>query len=407
MLKPKHPNGEESAPSSSLNAASGTGYAIESQPTEERNSVPEWDQDDALQTGSFLLPGEFNLTPSSHDQIYEFGNPRLPIPILSSASFFPSIDYKLPNVSPGSDSLYSSVPHEVGGEATLSSSMVQPAQNEPYNTSQSNEQRMNILPPGGADINYSRQESETTKIPTITSLHTSRSSFTSYTSALDCPTTWNKTIPPTAFNISIEDVLVTGVQVLLFNGSSPTSIQDPPMSATTTSPRLPSPYANTLQINRTRTLSACLRNALSIGLLPSDVTKPFCIGPSLFYRPHSPSDDPVALLAAASKPGIPIHLQPTLPQVLYQHPAFLDLIPLPGFRTKIILAGANRGWGAMGLERFDVFELKKDMFQDGLAWGGKDSCGRRDAQGQPWDMRSWEAAEWFVKKWRGLLDDIV
>jgi hypothetical protein len=32
---------------------------------------------------------------------------------------------------------------------------------------------------------------------------------------------------------------------------------------------------------------------------------------SLFYRPHSPSDDPLALLATASKPSIPVHLRPT------------------------------------------------------------------------------------------------
>jgi hypothetical protein len=359
-----------------------------------------------------LLPGEFDLAPTAHEQFYEFGDPRHTLPILSSTSFFPGFDYSFPNIPPSSDLFSFSAPPEVGGlEAALASSMGLLTQNESYHIPQMDELQMSTLKPLGPadrDLNYGRRESDIRKAPTITPLPTSSTpSFTCHTPALNNTPTWNAAIPPTAYNISLEDILVAGMQVLLFNGSSPTSIQDPAPSTTTTSPRLPSPYANALQINRTRTLSACLRNALSIGLLPTDVIKPFCIAPSLFYRPHSPSDDPIALLATASKPGIPIHLQPTLPQVLFQHPAFLDLIPMPGFRTKVILAGANKGWGAMGLERFDLFELKKDIFQDGLAWGGKDGCGRQDAQGQPWDMRSWEAAEWFVRKWRGLLDDIV
>ena len=27
-----------------------------------------------------------------------------------------------------------------------------------------------------------------------------------------------------------------------------------------------------------------------------------------------------------------------------------------------------------------------------------------NGNGQPWDMRSWEAAPWFVKKWKILID---
>jgi hypothetical protein len=52
-------------------------------------------------------------------------------------------------------------------------------------------------------------------------------------------------------------------------------------------------------------------------------------------------------------------------------------------------------------------ELKKDMFQDGLACWSNNGGGKEGGMGQPWDMRSWEAAEWFVRKWSGLVDRVV
>lgn len=60
-----------------------------------------------------------------------------------------------------------------------------------------------------------------------------------------------------------------------------------------------------------------------------------------------------------------------------------------------------------GMGGLDLLELKKDMFQDGLACWSNNGGGKEGAMGQPWDMRSWEAAEWFVRKWSGLVDRVV
>jgi hypothetical protein len=222
--------------------------------------------------------------------------------------------------------------------------------------------------------------------------------------AEDDPTTWDVTMHPASRNIMLEDIVAAGMQVLLFNRSSPSSNQNRLASAMP-SFILPSPYLNTLDIPRTRTLAACLHNARSIGLTFSDVIKPSCIAPSLFYRPHSSSEDPASLLV--SNPSIPAHLRPTLPQIIYQHPAYLDLIPIPRFRMKVILTAVKRGWEKVGVEELDLFELKRDIFEDGLAWENDGSSDKQEGRGQPWDMRSWKASGWFVRKWKGLVDDAI
>jgi hypothetical protein len=99
-----------------------------------------------------------------------------------------------------------------------------------------------------------------------------------------------------------------------------------------------------------------------------------------------------------------MHLKPTLPQLLYPHPAFMDLIPMPAFRARAITLAATRP------QLFDIWELKRDMIvEDGLVLWSSISSGASsgeigEGQGQPWDKRSWEAAPWFLRKWRVLFD---
>ncbi|KAK9349966.1 hypothetical protein V1523DRAFT_421251 [Lipomyces doorenjongii] len=49
---------------------------------------------------------------------------------------------------------------------------------------------------------------------------------------------------------------------------------------------------------------------------------------------------------------------------------------------------------------FDVVELKVDIMKDGLVCWHMDRMGHDD---HPVDLRSWEAAPWFLKKWWKLL----
>jgi hypothetical protein len=170
--------------------------------------------------------------------------------------------------------------------------------------------------------------------------------------------------------------------------------------------RLPSPRLNCIQFYQTTFLLATIENARSMGFIveEEDVTMSHCLGSSPFYRPVTPADDPTKLLAAITRPSTPIHLRPTLAQVIYPHPAFMDLIPIPAFRERAITLAATRP------QAFHIWDLKKDMvLEEGLVpWssmGSRERSGRLcEGQGQPWDMRSWEAAPWFLRKWRMLVD---
>jgi hypothetical protein len=61
----------------------------------------------------------------------------------------------------------------------------------------------------------------------------------------------------------------------------------------------------------------------------------------------------------------------------------------------------------VGIGGLNLFELKRDIFQDGLSWQGPDIYGDKSKKIEPWDMMSWEASGWFVRKWSCLIDDSV
>ncbi|KFY05460.1 hypothetical protein V492_08528 [Pseudogymnoascus sp. VKM F-4246] len=181
-----------------------------------------------------------------------------------------------------------------------------------------------------------------------------------------------------------------------------TSLSEKVVSA----PRLPSPRLNCLQFYQTTFFMATLYNARSMGFIldEENVTVSHCLRSSPYYRPVTPADDPKDLLAAITRPSTPAHLRPTLAQVIYPHPAFMDLIPIPAFRERAIALAVTRP------QAFNLWDLKKDMVQgEGLVpWSNIGTASRSarmsGGQGQPWDIRSWEAAPWFLRKWRMLVD---
>lgn len=189
-----------------------------------------------------------------------------------------------------------------------------------------------------------------------------------------------------------------GLEALLYG----TSLSQKVASAS----RLPSPRLNCIQFRQTTFLRATIHNAQSMGFIveEEDDTMSHCLGSSPYYRPVTPADDPRQLLAAITRPSTPAHLRPTLAQVLYPHPAFMDLIPIPAFRARAITLAATKP------QAFGLWDLKKDMvLEEGLVpWSSIGSRSRSTrmsgGQGQPWDMRSWEAAPWFLRKWRMLVD---
>jgi hypothetical protein len=157
------------------------------------------------------------------------------------------------------------------------------------------------------------------------------------------------------------------------------------------SPFAADPYKNNLRLVKVATLDAYLANALSLNLSIPELYRDGC--PSPFYRPHASPLPSLRTAVAKQWSRIPEHLRPTPPQVLCPHHPYLDLLPFPILRARAIALAARKP------PLIDAAELKADIMNDGLI------CWRTSGSGtgQPWDMKSWEAAPWFLRKWRVLV----
>jgi hypothetical protein len=166
--------------------------------------------------------------------------------------------------------------------------------------------------------------------------------------------------------------------------------------------RFPDPHANSLQSPMATMQIAVLMNALSLSLDLNEVVKPNC--PSPFYNPTAataPHDVALAAMLAPSPPSsslqlasVPQYLRPTLPQIMFPHHVCFDLLPLPMLRARLILLSVSAG-GADSSST-TMAEFKNDVYcgPDALVcWPGA-------ASGQPWDPGCWEAAPWFLRKWK-------
>ncbi|KAJ5731466.1 uncharacterized protein N7483_005974 [Penicillium malachiteum] len=150
------------------------------------------------------------------------------------------------------------------------------------------------------------------------------------------------------------------------------------------------PKTNTLQTSQTQTLLAILNNARCLGFDIGKLMDCHQNDLSPFYRPISPTDNPHEIIATTLNLSMPIHLQPTMAQMLVPHHAALDLVPLPLLRDRIIMLSF-----AMP-KVFDLWDLKLDIYvRNGLALKSKSDRGEWPS----WDRRSWEMKPWFGEKW--------
>ncbi|KAG5764650.1 hypothetical protein H9Q72_007255 [Fusarium xylarioides] len=173
-------------------------------------------------------------------------------------------------------------------------------------------------------------------------------------------------------------------------------------------PNFPDLYMNMLQFSPAAIFTSCLTNALSLGLDPSVIANCSVEHISPFYQPNlSPTLNHAALIQSGSdilstfdNTSIPVHLRPTMAQILTPHHTSLDLIPIPFLRERAIMLSA-----AMP-HAFNNWELKLDIYERGglTIWRLKHEKGEsvRDSY-PPWDIKSWEAAPWFLKKWCMLM----
>ncbi|KAI9733316.1 MAG: hypothetical protein M1834_003400 [Cirrosporium novae-zelandiae] len=164
--------------------------------------------------------------------------------------------------------------------------------------------------------------------------------------------------------------------------SSPTQVQS-------NSPRLPSPIRNHLRIHSLNLYAACFINTDVLGVSRDDVHHPDV--KSFFYQPGISPDHISTYQQAFSH--IKESLRPTSAQITHNHYFYIDLLPFPKFRERMIVLGS------MDPPFFDEDELMCDIDNNGLiCWGAVGG-----GTGAPWDIRSWEAEPWFLKKWSMLI----
>ncbi|KAL5343034.1 hypothetical protein BJX70DRAFT_394466 [Aspergillus crustosus] len=93
-------------------------------------------------------------------------------------------------------------------------------------------------------------------------------------------------------------------------------------------------------------------------------------------------------------------LEPVPEQVTIVHHPYIDLIPLPSFRTRVLQAIAR------GDRDLDEQALCFDMMLGGLQCHGSTQLSLHGrGEGTPWDARSWEVTPWFLHKWANLVGD--
>lgn len=148
-----------------------------------------------------------------------------------------------------------------------------------------------------------------------------------------------------------------------------------------------SPYRNVFHMARLSYLAALFANFSSLGFdfslfLDENSKSPFHGGP-----PDGGADEA----------NVPPSLRPISSQLSVPHHPYIDSLPFPTFRRRILAALSTDP------PLLDEDDLCIDlMVRDGLVcWGSCDQWGMD--RGTPWDSYSWEAKGWFLRKWWWLI----
>jgi Domain of unknown function (DUF3425) len=155
---------------------------------------------------------------------------------------------------------------------------------------------------------------------------------------------------------------------------------------------LPDIRRNNIRIKQVLFAAACVANGSSLGLPLEGLNCNNAESP--FFR-DSVSESAAKMACLNDFQDLKTHLRPCATQLMYRHHPYIDVLPFPTFRERLIkLACAEE-------PMIDEDELCKDLENDGLiCWGSSLGGGSAaTGSGAPWDIRSWEAQDWFMKKW--------
>ncbi|XEV03521.1 hypothetical protein FSHL1_008808 [Fusarium sambucinum] len=188
-------------------------------------------------------------------------------------------------------------------------------------------------------------------------------------------------------------------QLIPFNDTSSSDDTDSDVSST-----FPDVYSNMLRFFPTAFFRSCLANAESLGFDLNLVADCTAYNFSPFHQPNLSSIVDYStlvqkgsdILSTFARSSMPVHLRPTMAQILIPHHISLDLIPLPFLRERAIMLSAALP------DTFNSWELKLDVYERGglVTWKLGSGKGEKTRDSYPpWDMKSWEATPWFLNKW--------
>jgi Domain of unknown function (DUF3425) len=156
-------------------------------------------------------------------------------------------------------------------------------------------------------------------------------------------------------------------------------------------PSLADVRKNHIRMKQVQYVAACIANASSLGV---NLTADGCEDMESFFFRENISESAAKNACMSEFEGLRTHLRPCAAQLMHKHHPYIDALPFPTLRERIIkLAYAE--------ELIDEDELCVDLQNDGLVcWGSALGGGSAaTGSGAPWDIRSWEAQPWFLKKW--------
>lgn len=165
----------------------------------------------------------------------------------------------------------------------------------------------------------------------------------------------------------------------------------------------PDPYMNHIRLDNLCTLAAMDMLRLQVGLTEDMMCSDDV--PSPFYRQiraTAHSNSRTKMVDAVQKSFQALHpdLRPCTEQITVPHPPHVDALPFQTLRRNLITR-QNEVHSA---------EFLNDLLTGLVCWGGtalskrdKDTATGLATTGTPWDCRSWEAKEWFLRKYWSLL----
>ncbi|KAJ5802371.1 uncharacterized protein N7503_004821 [Penicillium pulvis] len=206
-------------------------------------------------------------------------------------------------------------------------------------------------------------------------------------------------------NFSLEDILAAGIRALSEEIRQP-NIEAPSNTTyrmnreegseqthrlfpeTRSEQHLPDLHMNTIQLTTMSFVTACFVNAGMLGL-SSEALCDFATQSPFYQTTNTGKFSHIKPL-----------LQPYTTQLNIPHHPYLDVLPFPAFRNRVIRLLQ------MQPPPFDPAQLCNDLKNDGMICWGSTKRDKRDSVGSgvPWDIRSWERRDWFLKKWWILFD---